>query len=63
MKKFLLLLTVVALSSCAGNDVADLTIIPYPNEVEVRAGSFDAAGAEFCYSSEIEPLAVNLHAL
>ena len=60
MKKFFLLLTVIAAVSCGRNEVSEFNVIPYPNEVELRAGTFDAAGAEFCYSSEIEPLAVNL---
>ena len=60
MKKFFLLLTVIAAVSCGRNDVSDFNVIPYPNDVELRAGTFNAAGAEFYYSSEIEPLAVNV---
>ena len=60
MKKIFLFLTIIAAVSCSRNDVSEFNVIPYPNEVELRAGTFNAAGAEFYYSSEIEPLAVNL---
>ena len=60
MKKFFLLLTVIAAVSCGRNEVSEFNVIPYPNEVELRAGTFDAAGAEFYYSSEIEQPAVNI---
>ena len=60
MKKFFLLLTIIAAVSCGRNDVSEFNVIPYPNEVELRAGTFNAAGAEFYYSSEIEQPAVNV---
>ena len=60
MKKFFLLLTIIAAFSCGRNDVSEFNVIPYPNEVELRAGTFNAAGAEFYCSSEIEQPAVNV---
>ena len=59
MKK-LLLLTVVLAAFTGCNEVKDITVIPYPNEVQLNSGTFNAAGAEFYYSAEIEPLAVDL---
>ena len=60
MKKIFLLLTVIAAVSCSRNEGPAFNVVPYPNEVELCAGTFDAAGAEFHYSTEIEPLAVDL---
>ena len=60
MKKIFLLLTVIAAVSCSRNEGPAFNVVPYPNEVELCAGTFDAAGAEFHYSTEIEPLAVGL---
>ena len=60
MKKIFLLLTVIAAVSCSRNEGPAFNVVPYPNEVELCAGTFDAAGAEFHYSAEIEPLAVDL---
>ena len=60
MKKFLLLMTVVACAACGRNDLSDITVVPFPNEVEVLNGEFDAAGAAFHYSSEMDESSVNL---
>jgi hexosaminidase len=60
MKKFLLLLTIIACAACGRNDLSDITVVPFPNDVEVLAGDFDAAGAAFHYAAEIQEPAVNL---
>lgn len=60
MKKFLLLLTIIACAACGRNDLSDITVVPFPNDVEVLVGDFDAAGAAFHYAAEIQEPAVNL---
>jgi hexosaminidase len=60
MKKFLLLLTIIACAACGRNDLSDITVVPFPNDVEVLAGDFDAAGASFHYSAEMDEPSVNL---
>lgn len=60
MKKFLLIMTVVACAACGRNDLSDITVVPFPNEVEVLNGEFDAAGAAFHYSSEMDEPSVNI---
>ena len=60
MKKFLLILTVAACAACGRNDLSDITVVPFPNAVEVLAGDFNAAGAAFHYSAEMDQQTVNL---
>ena len=60
MKKFLLILTVAACAACGRNDLSDITVVPFPNDVEVLAGDFNAAGAAFHYSAEMDQQTVNL---
>lgn len=48
MKKTLILAAAAAiLASCCQTAKTDIDVIPYPNSVETRCGSFAAAGAEF----------------
>ncbi len=55
-------MTVAMLSSAACGCEEDKTsgVVPYPNEVNVRCGSFDAAGAEFHYSTGFDEAAKNI---
>ena len=53
-------MTVVACAACGRNDLSDITVVPFPNDVEVLNGEFDAAGAAFHYSSEMDESSVNL---
>ena len=48
MKKTLILAAAAAiLASCCQTAKTDIDVIPYPNSVETKCGSFAAAGAEF----------------
>ena len=62
MKKTAILtfLTVFTLLSCTSADNEVINVVPYPNEVEVKAGTFDAAGAEFHLSEELDESTVNI---
>ena len=53
-------MTVVACAACGRNDLSDITVVPFPNDVEVLNGEFDAAGTAFHYSSEMDEPSVNL---
>ncbi len=55
MKKTIILSAVAAiLTACGTADNQTLTVVPYPNEVEIKAGTFNAAGAGFHYSAEFD---------
>ena len=48
MKKIFILVAAAALfASCCQTEKTTLDIVPYPNNVELKCGSFTAAGAEF----------------
>lgn len=52
MKKTLILLSVIfAAIACAPKDVQTLTVVPYPNDVKIKAGSFNIVGAEVRYDA------------
>ena len=54
------MLAVAAVACSTGNCEGDITVVPYPNDVEVLCGDFDAAGAAFHYSAEMDEPSVNL---
>ncbi len=55
IKKILLFSAVaVLLSGCETAQKRELTVTPYPNEVEIKTGTFDAAGAGFHYSADFD---------
>ena len=61
IKIFVIVVLAMTTVACSTKEQKnDINVVPYPNEVELCAGTFDAAGAEFYYSAEIEPLAVDL---
>ncbi len=59
-KIFLLSVFAAFFISCGTADNQRLTVVPYPNEVEIKAGTFDAAGAGFHYSAGFDEAAKNI---
>ena len=58
MKKIYILLSAALLAfGCQQGTTDSINVIPYPNEVEVKGGTFNAAGAGFCYASEFDQAA------
>ena len=58
MKKIYILLSAALLAiGCQQGTTDSINVIPYPNEVEVKGGTFNAAGAAFCYASEFDQAA------
>ena len=49
-----------AMLSCTSVNDNSINVVPYPNEVEVKAGTFDAAGAEFHLSEGLDEGTVNI---
>ena len=61
MKRILILSAIAAaLLSCSNAGQSNITVVPYPNEVEVKAGTFNAAGAGFHCSEEIDEASMNV---
>lgn len=61
MRKLILMTIVaVAVSACCGKVVEKVNIVPYPQEVTIENGSFDAAGATVRYSADADSLTVAL---
>jgi hexosaminidase len=61
MKKALLVAAIIsAASSCCRTEENVISVVPYPNEVEITAGSFKAAGAGFHLSEGIEDASRNV---
>ena len=58
MKKIYILLSAVLLASACQQGATDpINVIPYPDEVEVKGGTFNAAGAAFSYAPEFDQAA------
>ena len=61
MKKLIILTAVAAaLISCSTAEVKTINVVPYPNEVAVKTGSFDICGAEFHYDANFNEAAQNV---
>ena len=61
MKRPIILSAVAALLvSCAPQESQTLTVVPYPNEVSIKDGTFDAARADFHYSAEFDTASQNI---
>lgn len=62
MKKIFLLLTVALAASCAtrNHESNVLNVIPYPNEVQVGEGVFDAKGAPVTYDEAVDEASLNV---
>ncbi len=50
----------VLLMACGAGDSQELTIVPYPNDVTLKTGTFDLAGAEIHYSAGFDEAAKNI---
>ncbi len=58
IRKFILLSALASMfMACGTADNNALTVVPYPNEVEITIGTFNAAGADFHYSPEFDAAA------
>ena len=61
MRKLILMTIVaVAVSACYGKVVEKVNLVPYPQEVTIKNGSFDAAGATVRYPADADSLTVAL---
>ena len=49
-----------AMLSCTSVNDNSINVVPYPNDVELKAGTFDAAGAEFHLSEGLDEGTVNI---
>ena len=55
MKKFISILALGAImTSCVCNKPSDITVVPYPNKVQLKCGTFEAAGAPFHYQADLD---------
>ncbi len=48
------------LIACGTIDNQAITVVPYPNEVEIGTGAFNAAGADFHYDAEFDEATKNI---
>ncbi len=61
MKKLMILTAVAAaLISCSTAEVKTINVVPYPNEVTVKTGSFDICGADFHYDTKLDEATQNV---
>ena len=52
---FLFIAVAVAFAvSCKSADIKSITVVPYPNEVNIMNGTFDASGAEVHYDAQFD---------
>lgn len=49
MKRISILAALAAILFSCTPAVDDINVVPYPNEIEIKSGTFDAAGADFHY--------------
>ena len=61
MKKTIIIAAAATvLTACAPAPDNSINVVPYPNEVNIKSGSFDAAGAEFHYAPELDEASINI---
>ena len=61
MKKLMILTAVAAaLISCSTAEVKTINVVPYPNVVTVKTGSFDICGADFHYDTKLDEATQNV---
>lgn len=62
MKKLFYLFTLSLLVGCASGSYEDVAqcIIPYPNDIELSAGEFNAYGAEVVCAPDLDPATVSI---
>ncbi len=59
--KTLLISVLAAIAiSCTTAEKPQLTVVPYPNEVEMKTGTFNASGADFHHSSDVDKATADL---
>ena len=60
--KHIYLLTAIAAAviSCTAVDKTAIQTVPYPNHVEMKAGEFKAAGADFHYDAAMDKASVKI---
>ena len=51
---YLLATLLIASISCCKVKETTISVVPYPNQVEIRCGSFKASGADFTYSQDLD---------
>ena len=49
-----------AMLACTPASDNSISVVPYPNEVDIRSGSFDAAGAEFHYAPGMDGAVIDI---
>ena len=59
-KAFLLAALIVVASACYRTEKNTINVVPYPNKVEIAKGSFNAAGAGFSISDDIDAASRNV---
>ncbi len=59
-KNIILSAVAAAVISCGTADIQTINVVPYPNEVEINSGTFNASGAGFHYSEEFDETAKNI---
>ena len=57
---YLLAAIAAAVISCTAVDKTAIQTVPYPNHVEMKAGEFKAAGADFHYDAAMDDASVNV---
>ena len=60
MKHFLLWPVFLAMTIACSTDKPAVEIVPYPNEISVRCGNFDVAGADFTYDESMDTASLNV---
>ena len=55
--KFISLLAtaIIAATACCNSNQKQITVVPYPNSVNVKCGQFDAKGADFNIAEGLDP--------
>ncbi len=48
------------LMACSTPEIKNITVVPYPNEVELTEGTFNAKGADFHYSADFDQAAKDI---
>ena len=61
MKKTAIISAIAAvLISCSTTEVKTINVVPYPNEVSITAGVFNALGSDFHYDANFDEATVNV---
>ena len=61
MKRISIIVSAIAvLASCSTKEAHNINVIPYPNEVKVMSGTFNAAGASFHIDQATDQLTQDL---